>query len=188
VTSPEEDLLRASEAIVEVSGQKPRGYRSPSFDLSPVTIDLLLKHGFLYESSMMGHDHHPYYARRSDIVSDEEPIKFGETTDLIEMPVSWSLDDYPHFEFMRTKEFVLPGLQNAGGVLENWVWDFEYMKRTEEWGVLTYTFHPFVIGRGHRMIVLERLICSLLERNARFLTLEEAALEFRARSDAAVSR
>ena len=183
----EEGLLRANEAIAEIAGRNPRGYRSPSFDLSPVTVDLLLKHGFVYESSMMGHDHHPYFARHNDIVSDHEPIVFGETTNLIEMPVSWSLDDYPHFEFMRTKDFVLPGLQNAGLVLENWVEDFDYMKRTEEWGVLTYTFHPFVSGRGHRMILLERLICSLLERGAHFVTLEEAALEFRTRSASGVT-
>jgi len=27
-----------------------------------------------------------------------------------------------------------------------------------DWGIITYTFHPFVIGRGHRMMILERLI------------------------------
>ncbi|MBD2749339.1 polysaccharide deacetylase [Microvirga sp. BT688] len=184
----EADLVRASEAIAEVTGRSPRGYRSPAWDLSPVTVDLLLKHGFLYDSSMMGHDHHPYFARRNDVVPDEEPIQFGETTTLVEMPVSWSLDDFPHFEFMRFKDVVFPGLANAALVLENWVHDFEYMARTEEWGCLTYTFHPFVIGRGHRMIVLERLICSLLERGAHFLTMEEAAERFRTRAAAEALR
>jgi len=182
--SPQQEeagLLRANEAIAEIYGKPPVGYRSPAWDLSPTSVDLLLKHGFLYDSSMMGHDHHPYHARRNDIVPDDEPIEFGETTSLIEMPVSWSLDDFPHFEYMRTKESTLPGLRSASDVLENWVQDFEYMKLSEQWGVLTYTFHPFVSGRGHRMLLLERLITSLLERGAVFMTVEEAALKFRDR-------
>jgi peptidoglycan/xylan/chitin deacetylase (PgdA/CDA1 family) len=82
---------------------------------------------------------------------------------------------------MRTKESTLPGLRSASDVLENWVQDFEYMKLSEQWGVLIYTFHPFVSGRGHRMLLLERLITSLLERGAVFMTVEEAALKFRDR-------
>jgi peptidoglycan-N-acetylglucosamine deacetylase len=141
-------LTRANETIREVTGRSACGYRSPSWDLSPITVDLLLNHDFLYDSSMMGHDHSPYHARRNDVVPDDEPIQFGETTQLIEMPISWSLDDFPHFEYLRTPASVLPGLSNAQQVLENWIADFDYMVNTEGWGVLTYTFHPFVIGRG----------------------------------------
>jgi len=176
------DLARSNAAIGEITGRSVHGYRSPSWDLSPVTVDLLLKHKFLYDSSMMGHDHSPYFARRNDVISDDEPIQFGETTALIEMPVSWSLDDFPHFEFLRMPNSVSPGLANAQQVLENWIDDFEYMQRTEDWGVLTYTFHPFVVGRGHRMMMLERLISALQERGACFYTMEKAALEFRDRS------
>ena len=176
------DLARSNEAIGEITGRSARGYRSPSWDLSPVTVDLLLKHTFLYDSSMMGNDHSPYFARRNDVVLDDEPIQFGETTALIEMPVSWSLDDFPHFEFLRLPNSVSPGLANAQQVLENWIDDFEYMQRTEDWGVLIFTFHPFVVGRGHRMMMLERLISALQERGACFTTMEKAALEFRDRS------
>ena len=98
------------------------------------------------------------------------------------MPISWSLDDYPHFEFLRTSEFVLPGLQNGAGVLENWIDDFLYMRRVVDWGVLTYTFHPYVIGRGHRMLVLEKLIKRLFAANAQFMAMEDAANEFVARA------
>ncbi|MCG6122827.1 MAG: polysaccharide deacetylase [Microvirga sp.] len=180
----ERGLVRASEAIAEIAGRAPRGYRSPSWDLSPVTIQLLIKHGFLYDSSMMGHDHSPYFARAGDVVSDEEPIRFGETTALVEMPISWSLDDFPHFEYLRMPNSLAPGLANANLVLENFIADFDYMARTEEWGVLTYTFHPFVIGRGHRMMMLERLIETLAERGARFVTMEQAAEIFLARTRA----
>lgn len=177
----ENDLLRASEMIAKITGKKPVGYRSPSFDLSPVTADLLIKHGFLYESSMMGHDHSPYRVRTGDKVQLEGPVIFGPESRLIEMPVSWNLDDFPHFEFLRTKAQLMPGLMAADGVLQNWVDDFKYMHDTEEWAVLTYTFHPYVIGRGHRMIFLEKLICELKKMNAVFLSMEEAANEFQQR-------
>jgi len=174
----EEDLLRASALVERFTGKRPVGYRSPSFDLSPVTADLLIKHNFLYESSMMGHDHSPYRVRTGDQVQLEGPVIFGPESRLIEMPVSWNLDDFPHFEFLRTQTQLMPGLMAADGVLQNWVGDFKYMHDTEEWGVLTYTFHPYVIGRGHRMIFLEKLIGELIKMNATFLSLEEAAKEF----------
>jgi peptidoglycan/xylan/chitin deacetylase (PgdA/CDA1 family) len=44
--------------------------------------------------------------------------------------------------------------------------------------VLTYTFHPFVIGRGHRMLALEKLLVALAAGGACFVTMEEAAGEY----------
>lgn len=178
----EAGLMRANTVIHKLTGQYARGYRSPSWDLSPHTIELLLKHGFFYESSMMGHDYLPYRARQGDVIELESPAVFGPETSLIEMPVSWTLDDYPHFEFVRTPTSVLPGLQNAGGVLANWFDDFDYMTRIVDWGVITYTCHPFVIGRGHRMLMLERLVEMLKKRGAIFCTMEDAAREWSKRA------
>lgn len=172
----EAGLIRANETIHKLIGKNPTGYRSPSWDLGPNTLDLLLRHDFLYESSMMGNDHAPYRVRQGDVVFLDKPMEFGRKTKLIEMPISWSLDDFPHFEFLRTPNGVTPGLMNATGVLENWLNDFEYMKRTCDWGVLTYTCHPYVIGRGHRMMMLEKLIDGLLEKGATFVTMEDAAI------------
>jgi peptidoglycan/xylan/chitin deacetylase (PgdA/CDA1 family) len=174
----EEGLVKGNAAIARISGKPARGYRSPSWDLSPHTVDLLLAHGFQYESSMMGNDYTPYYARRGDEIQLEGPCVWGAPTTLIEMPISWTLDDYPHFEFVRTPSYVMQGLMNAHGVLQNWIDDFLYMRRVVDWGVLTYTMHPYVIGRGHRMLMLERLIVRLGELGAVFLTMEEAAGEF----------
>ena len=176
-----EGLALGNLAIERLCGRPARGYRSPAWDLSPHTIDLLLEQGFDYDSSMMGDDYTPYLARRGDVAVADQPFRFGETTRLVEMPISWSLDDYPHFEFVRTKEAVLQGLMATADVLQNWLDDFRYMTRTLDWGVLTYTCHPFVIGRGHRMLMLERLIQGLLQQGAVFRTLAEAIDEFQAR-------
>jgi len=178
----EEGLIRGNQAIERLCGRPARGYRSPAWDLSPHTIDLLLAQGFDYDSSMMADDYTPYRARHGDVAAVDEPFRFGETTRLVEMPISWSLDDYPHFEFVRTPETVLQGLMATGDVLQNWLDDFAYMRRTMEWGVLTYTCHPFVIGRGHRMLMLERLIEGLLEQGAVFATMADAVDEFVSRT------
>jgi peptidoglycan-N-acetylglucosamine deacetylase len=173
----EADLVRANEAIARLSGRKARGYRSPSWDLSDHTIELLLAHGFQYDSSLMGADYLPYRVRRGDVAKLGEPFRFGEQTRLIEMPISWSLDDYPHFEFVRTPATILASMQPARAVMQSWRDEFHYMKKTVDWGVLTYTMHPYVIGRGYRMLALEDMVDKLVEDGAVFMTMEDAARE-----------
>jgi peptidoglycan/xylan/chitin deacetylase (PgdA/CDA1 family) len=179
-----DEFGRAMESIRRLTGQGPAGYRSPAWDLSDRTIDLILQHGCRYDSSMMGHDCEPYFARRGDKVAADAPLVFGETTDLVEIPISWSLDDHPHFEFFRTQAGVMPGLANAGLVLENWLADFEYMRQATDWGMLVYTFHPYVSGRGHRMLMMEKLIDGLGRMGAEFMTLDQVQQEFRTRQAA----
>jgi peptidoglycan-N-acetylglucosamine deacetylase len=174
----ERELARGNECIKKLTGEYAKGYRSPAWDLSPHSIELLLKHGFLYDSSLMGHDYLPYQARDKDVVSLHEPIRYGPDTQLIEMPISWSLDDYPVFEYMRLPNIIQAGLMNAELVGANWLADFTYMTKHEQWGVLTYTFHPHVIGRGHRLMMLEWLIEKLRDCGATFLAMEQAAAAY----------
>ncbi len=77
----EADLVRANENIRKLTGRAARGYRSPSWDLSPHTIDLLLKHGFLYDSSLMGADYIPYRARRGDVAELGKPYHVRRADD-----------------------------------------------------------------------------------------------------------
>lgn len=172
------DQLRRGNALIgEVTGESARGYRSPAWDLSPRSVDLLLAEGFVYDSSMMAHDSQPYRARTGDSIDAGGRFCRGTETALVELPVSWSLDDFPHFEYFRGG-----GLRAASGVLENWLADFDYMARFEPWGALTFTCHPFVVGRGHRMLMLEALIHGLKARDAVFMTSAALAGEYRARA------
>ena len=95
----------------------------------------------------------------------------------MEIPISWSLVDHPHFEFFRTPEFLMPGLNSARTVMDSWYDEFIYMKKSVDWGILTYTMHPYVIGRGFRMLALEALIDRLIKEDAVFMTMESAATE-----------
>ena len=167
----ESEMIRANNAIAQLCGRRARGYRSPAWDLSPHTLELLIQHGFYYESSMMGHDYSPYRVRQGDVIELQKPMQFGDKTPLIEMPISWSQDDHPHFEMTSTR----PGHRNANSVMENWVDDFIYMTRCTDWGIITYTCHPYVIGRGHRMLMLERFINRLGELGAEFMRMDDAA-------------
>ncbi len=168
--------LDAFEKIVRV---RPTGYRSPSWDNSPHTIDILLDHGFRYESSLMANDFTPYWCRTGDRHQEDGPYLFGETIDLVEMPVSWILDDFPHFEYLSVGSRVLPGLSAPSKVEEIWWGEFEFMTTHVPAGVLTITMHPEVIGRGHRMLMLERLIQRFRDHGARFATLSDTADEYR---------
>ena len=176
----EEELVRGNESIRKLTGRKARGYRSPTWDLTPHSVELFLKHGFGYDSSLMGDDYTPYYARQGDVIELLKPAVFGKETPLVEMPISWSTDDSPHFEFVRTETTVRQGLMNATAVGENWINDFLYMQEVCDWGVITYTCHPFIIGRGHRMMMLEKLIQACAHRGAVFMAMEDAVAEFKA--------
>lgn len=172
-----DELKKGNDAIRNLTGEYARGYRSPAWDLSVNSVSLLIGEGFLYDSSMMAHDCQPYFARQGDLVSEDQ-VQFGSRSTLVEIPISWSLDDFPHFEYFRGN-----GLMNASLVLENWLGDFEFMQSDTDQGLLTYTFHPFVTGRGHRMLMLDQLITKLADAGANFVTAAQAAMLFKERQD-----
>ena len=53
-------LDRGSRALESVTGRKTLGYRSPAWDVSEHTLGLIAERGFVYDSSLMGHDL-PYF-------------------------------------------------------------------------------------------------------------------------------
>ncbi|MCF8069780.1 MAG: polysaccharide deacetylase [Desulfobacterales bacterium] len=149
------NLDRGLEALQKVACVTPNGYRSPSWDFSTRTIQLLLEYGFVYDSSLMGADFTPYYARKNDEFDDRNPYKFGPNVDIVELPVTWLMDDFVHFEFVDNDTF---GLSAPSKVQEIWTKEFDYARNNELGGLYSITMHPQVIGRGHRLMMLERLI------------------------------
>lgn len=143
------------EALERAAGVRPKGYRSPAWDFSRNTVDLLLEYGFEYDSSCMGNDFYPYYLRKGDEWSTTEPYSFGKPCELVEVPVTWGLDDFPASEYVPGQN---TGLMPPSAVEEIWRGDFEYAHANCPGGVYDLTMHPQVIGRGHRMLMLERLV------------------------------
>ena len=68
-------------------------------------------------------------------------------------------------------------MQAPRDVMQTWYDEFIYMRKTVDWGVLTLTMHPFVIGRGQRMAALEQLVDNMTKDGAVFMTMEQAAEE-----------
>lgn len=142
-------------ALERVIGVRPRGYRSPAWDLSPRSVDLLREYGFEYESSCMGHDFYPYYLRSGDRWSLDTAYHFGPTVDLVEMPVTWLLDDFPPAEFVLGFN---SGLQAPSLLEESWRADFDFAYQRCSGGVYILTMHPQTVARGRYFLMLERLL------------------------------
>ncbi|MBI3636500.1 MAG: polysaccharide deacetylase [Candidatus Rokubacteria bacterium] len=134
----EKILLRSIDAVTGVAGARPVGYRAPAWQVSEHTFALLARHGFEYSSNMMDrltpYLHPPIDGRR-----------------IVEIPVSWVLDDAPFFLFTGTR-----AIQAPGPVLQAWLTEFDGISETG--GVTNFTFHPQIIGRPSRLACLRELV------------------------------
>ncbi|MFI6359668.1 polysaccharide deacetylase [Streptomyces sp. NPDC050743] len=139
----ERDLVeRSVDTLTQLTGQRPVGVRTPSWDFSPTTLETFLGLGFTYDSSLMADDE-PY-----------EILAAGEPTGLVEIPVDWIRDDAPYFTMDRygsVRPYTRPR-----DVLEIWVDEFDAAYR--EGGVFQLTLHPHVIGHRSRLVVLRELL------------------------------
>jgi peptidoglycan/xylan/chitin deacetylase (PgdA/CDA1 family) len=133
-----EILARSLEVLSPLAGRRPLGYRAPAWQLSEHTLSLLAAEGFDYSSNMM------------DRLSPYLHPSIGGRT-LVEIPVSWVLDDAPFFLFTGQR-----AMQPPGPVLQAWLTEFEGI--TAVHGVTNFTFHPQLIGRPSRLACLRELL------------------------------
>ncbi|HJO83863.1 MAG TPA: polysaccharide deacetylase [SAR202 cluster bacterium] len=131
-------LDKGIEILEGITGERPRGYRSPSWDLTEHSLGFLAQRGFVYDSSLMGHDA-PYFVGSPN----------GR---LVELPVSWALDDYPYYVFNPG----MGSMNTPADVFEGWRMEFD--GAYQYGGAFILTMHPQVTGRLAKMMVLERLI------------------------------
>ena len=154
-------------AVLDRLGVQPLGYRSPSADLSEATLALLEEHGFLYDSSLMADDYRPYRPRIGDRVSRSRSRSSAAARPRCgRSRCRFELDDWPHFQFNFDPSRV--GLSAPSKVLEIWTGELDWMDEHVDGGVLVVTMHPQVIGRGHRVAMLERFVEHARGRGAEF--------------------
>jgi peptidoglycan-N-acetylglucosamine deacetylase len=140
VAEEEEALRRGLEALAAL-GARVEGYRSPSWDFGPNTLELLTRYGFRYSSNLM---------------DDIRPYRH-EGTPIVEVPVQWILDDAPHFWFsgadwdrkIATNEEV------------HSIWAAELAGIRELGGCCVFTMHPQIIGRPGRLRFLDAFIAEV---------------------------
>jgi peptidoglycan/xylan/chitin deacetylase (PgdA/CDA1 family) len=134
--------LRSLDTLEKMSGTRPVGIRTPSWDFSPSTLTVIRELGFLYDSSLMADDD-PY-----------EIVSAGEATGIVELPVEWIRDDAPYFGMSRyagLRPYTAPA-----AVLD--IWKREFDTALSEGGMFQLTMHPSIIGHRSRLWILDELI------------------------------
>ncbi|NKB57677.1 MAG: polysaccharide deacetylase family protein [Alphaproteobacteria bacterium] len=139
----ERDLqMRAADVLEKITGVRPVGIRTPSWDFSPQTLAISREMGLIYDSSLMADDE-PY-----EIVED------GEPTGMVELPVEWIRDDAVYFNMDRMS--ALRPYTPPSAVLE--IFKSEFDEAYRESGLFLLTMHPHFIGHRSRMAMLDQLI------------------------------
>ncbi|WP_144185892.1 polysaccharide deacetylase family protein [Elioraea rosea] len=157
----ERDLnFRAADVLEKISGRRPVGMRTASWDFSSATLDIIRELGLLYDSSLMADDE-PY-----------ELMDRGEATGIVELPPEWIRDDAVYFNMVR-----FSGLRpyTPPSAVEE-IFRAEFDGAHEEDGLFLLTMHPHVIGHRSRLPLLDRLIAYMKSKpGVWFGTHEEVA-------------
>lgn len=173
------DLERGIEAIVELTGKRPTGYSSPAWNFSEHTIELLLEHGFEWDSSAMASDFRPYYLHGGSRAPADGPFDRGSPTDIVELPASWQRDDFPPLTYTWSRPHRM-GYVSEDSLFQRWFDQFDWMVDHVDDGVFILTLHPQVIGQAHRIARLEDLIQHMQHTSGTtFQTMTAATEEFR---------
>jgi peptidoglycan-N-acetylglucosamine deacetylase len=139
----EKDLqFRSADVLEKVTGARPVGIRTPSWDFSPNTLAITKEMGLLYDSSLM-----------ADVDCYELEMD-GAPTGVIELPVEWIRDDAVYFNMVR-----FAGLRPytpPQAVFDIFKREFDAAYR--EGGLFQLTMHPHISGYRSRIWILDELI------------------------------
>jgi peptidoglycan/xylan/chitin deacetylase (PgdA/CDA1 family) len=134
--------LRSADMLEKLSGQRPVGIRTASWDFSIDTLPIIKEMGLLYDSSLMADD------------DAYELLEQGEPTGIVELPPEWIRDDAVYFNMLRfggLRPYTPPS-----AVEEIFTGEFE--GAYAEGGMFLLTMHPHIIGHRSRLPLLDRLI------------------------------
>ena len=134
--------MRSADTLEKLTGQRPVGIRTPSWDFSPNTLAITQEMGLLYDSSLM-----------ADVDCYELQMD-GKDTGVVELPVEWIRDDAVYFNMNRFA--ALRPYTPPAGVFDIFKREFDAAYR--EGGVFQLTMHPHVIGYRSRIWILQELI------------------------------
>ncbi|GAA9827148.1 peptidoglycan deacetylase [Helicobacter pylori] len=189
----EEDvLLKSIELIKDLTGKTPTGYVAPWWEFSNITNELLLKHGFKYDHSLMHNDFTPYFVRVGDSWSKIDysleakdwmkPLIRGVETDLVEIPANWYLDDLPPMMFIKKSPNSF-GFVSPHDIGQMWIDQFDWVYREMDYAVFSMTIHPDVSARPQVLLMHEKIIEHINKHEGvRWVTFNEIADDFLKRS------
>ncbi len=185
----EEDvLLKSIELIKDLTGKAPTGYVVPWWEFSNITNELLLKHGFKYDHSLMHNDFTPYFVRVGDSWSKinysleakdwMKPLIRGVETGLVEIPANWYLDDLPPMMFIKKSPNSF-GFVSPHDIGQMWIDQFDWVYREMDYAVFSMTIHPDVSARPQVLLMHEKIIEHINKHEGvRWVTFNEIADDF----------
>ncbi|WP_024949367.1 polysaccharide deacetylase family protein [Helicobacter pylori] len=185
-------LLKSVELIKDLTGKTPTGYVAPWWEFSNITNELLLKHGFKYDHSLMHNDFTPYFVRVGDSWSKIDysleakdwmkPLIRGVETSLVEIPANWYLDDLPPMMFIKKSPNSF-GFVSPHDIGQMWIDQFDWVYREMDYAVFSMTIHPDVSGRPQVLLMHEKIIEHINKHEGvRWVTFNEIADDFLKRS------
>jgi peptidoglycan/xylan/chitin deacetylase (PgdA/CDA1 family) len=139
----ERDLLfRSSDVLEKVTGKRPVGMRTPSWDFSPNTLALEQELGLFYDSSLMADD------------DCYELLLHGKPCSVMELPVEWVRDDAVYFAMNRFS--ALRPYTPPTDVFD--IFRRELDAAWEDGGIFQLTMHPHHIHYRSRIWIIDELI------------------------------
>jgi peptidoglycan/xylan/chitin deacetylase (PgdA/CDA1 family) len=139
----ERDLMfRSTDTLEKITGVRPVGLRTPSWDFSPHTLRIETELGLIYDSSLMA-DEDCY-----ELVMD------GTPTGIVEVPVEWVRDDAVYFMMHRFQS--LRPYTPPKDVLDIFLREFD--AAYDAGGLFQLTMHPHIITARSRIWILEEVI------------------------------
>lgn len=142
----ERDLQhRSADALERITGVRPVGIRTPSWDFSEYTLMITAEMGLLYDSSLMAD------------VDCYEILLNGTPSGVVELPVEWIRDDAAYLVMDRwggLRPQIAPH-----DILKIFVQEFN--AAYEEGGIFQLTMHPDIIGHRSRLWILKELIAHI---------------------------
>jgi peptidoglycan/xylan/chitin deacetylase (PgdA/CDA1 family) len=134
--------FRSADTLEVITGVRPVGIRTPSWDFSDNTLRISAEMGLLYDSSLMAD------------VDCYELLLDGAPCGVTEIPVEWIRDDAAYLVMDRWGG-LRPQIAPAD-ILE--IFRREFDAARAEGGLFQLTLHPDIIGHRSRLWILEELI------------------------------
>ncbi|MBW2146162.1 MAG: polysaccharide deacetylase family protein [Deltaproteobacteria bacterium] len=147
-------LDATTQILADICGKKPEGWfslprqmdRYASGTVSPDTMNLLIDAGYEYMGNGMADDIPHYW------VTD-----FHTRRNILTLPYYYHFDD--QFFLMFPPVGMGSGLENPMTLFQNWKQEFDAQYKRGRY--FSMTVHPFLIGWGNRLEILEKMIIHL---------------------------
>jgi len=184
----ERDVINKSVEVLEkLSGQKVKGWRGPLYQVRESTIKILEEKGFLYDSSLAGHDSEMYWLPKGgpkpiDTPQYDSGVKASDWMHplpkdivnptqhgLVEIPGNWYTEDMTPLQYW-------PHTENSHGYVDTrsiehmWKERYEFIlkeakeKSAGQMTVYPMILHPDTSGMAHVLPMVERFLIWLLAK------------------------